>query len=46
MSDGGTPSDAGTLTLVPELKDLSYEERLVRLKLATLDYRRKRYDLI
>lgn len=32
--------------IVPELKDLSYEERLIRLKLPTLHYRRKRYDLI
>ena len=32
--------------LVPALKDLSYEERLARLKLTTLEERRKRGDMI
>lgn len=32
--------------LVPELQGLSYEQRLCELNLPTLDYRRKRYDLI
>ena len=32
--------------ILPELKDLPYRERLIRLKLPTLHYRRKRYDLI
>ena len=32
--------------LVPELRGLSYIERLVELNLSTLDYRRKRFDII
>ena len=32
--------------LVPELKTLSYQERLSELNLPTLNYRRNRYDLI
>ena len=32
--------------LVPELRGLSYRERLVKLNLSTLDYRRKRFDII
>ena len=32
--------------LVPELRGLSYRERLVELNLSTLDYRRKRFDII
>ena len=32
--------------LVPELRDLSYIERLAELQLSTLEYRRKRFDLI
>ena len=32
--------------LVPDLRDLSYEERLYNLNLPTLEYRRKRGDLI
>ena len=32
--------------LLPELKDLTYSERLEGLNLPTLHYRRKRYDLI
>ena len=32
--------------LLPELKDLTYSERLEGLSLPTLHYRRKRYDLI
>ncbi|WAR18737.1 YWV1-like protein, partial [Mya arenaria] len=32
--------------LVPELKGLTYEERLCELNLTTLEYRRKRYDII
>ena len=32
--------------LIPELKNLSYQERLKELNLPTLYYRRKRYDLI
>lgn len=32
--------------IVPELKGLSYSERLQSLKLPTMYYRRKRYDLI
>ena len=32
--------------IVPELKELSYQERLKALNLPTLYYRRMRYDLI
>ena len=32
--------------LVPELRGLSYREQLVELNLSTLDYRRKRFDII
>ena len=32
--------------IVPELKDLSYHERLKALNLPSLYYRRKRYDMI
>ena len=32
--------------LVPELRGLLYRERLVELNLSTLDYRRKRFDII
>ena len=32
--------------LVPELKGLSYVERLKKLNLSTLEYRRNRFDLI
>ena len=32
--------------LVPEFRGLSYRERLVELNLSTLDYRRKRFDII
>ena len=32
--------------ILPELKDLPYRQRLIRLNLPTLHYRRKRYDLI
>ena len=32
--------------LVPELRGLSYRERLIELNLSTLDYRRKRFDII
>ena len=32
--------------LIPELRELSYTERLTELKLSTLEYRRKRFDLI
>lgn len=32
--------------IVPELRGLNYEQRLKELNLTTLDYRRKRYDLI
>ena len=32
--------------IVPELKDLPYEERLRMLNLPTLLYRRQRFDLI
>ena len=32
--------------LVPELRGLSYPERLRELNLSTLEYRRKRFDLI
>ena len=32
--------------IVPEIKNLSYEERLRELKLPTLEYRRRRGDLI
>ena len=32
--------------IVPEIKDLSYEERLRELNLPTLEYRRRREDLI
>ena len=32
--------------LVPELHGMSYIERLIELNLSTLDYRRKRYDII
>ena len=32
--------------LVPELRGLSYRERLVELNLSTLDYRRKRFNII
>ena len=31
---------------VPELHGMSYRERLLELNLSTLDYRRKRYDII
>lgn len=32
--------------LLPEIRDLNYSERLMHLNLPTLQYRRKRYDLI
>ena len=32
--------------LVPELRGLSYSERLIELNLPSLDYRRKRFDII
>ena len=32
--------------LVPELRGMSYEERLMELNLSTLEYRRRRYDII
>ena len=32
--------------LVPELHGMSYRERLMELNLSTLEYRRKRYDII
>ena len=32
--------------IVPEIKDLSYEERLRELNLPTLEYHRRRGDLI
>ena len=32
--------------LVPELRGLTYKERLIKLNLPTLDYRRKRFDII
>jgi hypothetical protein len=32
--------------IIPSLKGLSYEQRLVRLNLPTLLYRRQRFDLI
>ena len=32
--------------LVPELRGLTYKERLIELNLPTLDYRRKRFDII
>ena len=32
--------------LVPELRGLSYRERLTELNLSTMDYRRKRFDII
>ena len=32
--------------LVPELRGLSYRERLVKLNLSTLDYRWKRFDTV
>ena len=32
--------------IVPELQGLSYEQRLIALNLTTLEYRRRRYDLI
>ena len=32
--------------MVPSLQDLSYQERLQKLKLETLDYRRRRADLL
>ena len=31
--------------LVPELRGLTYNERLIKLNLPTLDYRRKRFDI-
>ena len=31
--------------LVPELRGMSYRERLMELNLSTLDYRRKKYDI-
>ena len=31
---------------MPELRGLSYRERLVELNLSTLDYRRKRFNII
>ena len=31
---------------MPELRGLSYRERLVKLNLSTLDYRQKRFDTI
>ena len=36
----------GATKILPELKDLPYRERLIRLNLPTLHYRRKRFDLI
>ena len=35
-----------TTKIVPELKNLTYEERLQALNLPTLPYRRQRYDPI
>ena len=32
--------------LFPELRGLNYKERLIELNLPTLDYRRKRFDII
>ena len=32
--------------MVPELRGMSYSERLMELNLSTLEYRRKRYDII
>ena len=32
--------------LIPELQGMSYRERLIELNVSTLDYRRKRYDII
>ena len=32
--------------IVPELHGMSYSQRLVELNLKTLDYRRKRFDII
>ena len=32
--------------LVPELRGLTYKESLIELNLPTLDYRRKRFDII
>ena len=32
--------------LVPELRGLPYRERLVELNLSTLDFRRKRFNII
>ena len=32
--------------LIPELRRLTYKERLIELNLPTLDYRRKRFDII
>ena len=32
--------------LVPELRGLTYKGRLIELNLPTLDYRRKRFDII
>ena len=32
--------------LVPELRGLSYEERLEKSNISTLEYRRKRFDII
>ena len=36
----------GATRILPELKGLSYGERLKSLKLPTMHHRRKRYDLI
>ena len=33
-------------SLVPELCGMSYRERLIEFYLSTLEYRRKRYDII
>ena len=36
----------GATILVPEIKHLSYEDRLKRLKLPTMSYRRLRGDMV
>ena len=41
-----TPLKQRATRLVPELRGLSYRERLVELNLSTLDYRWKIFDII